>query len=250
MKIFYHDQFAARYASDPAADHGRLEPSLKLLSEKYAFVEPRPAMKEEVLLVHTDRHYRDIAGDELLLETALLAAGATIEASDTAMAGEYAFALCRPPGHHASPDSSWGFCYFNNLAVAVKRLLNSGEINSALIVDFDLHYGDGTANIFQAEPAVSFWHGGENSRAGYLKELEADLHAYKADLVAVSAGFDRGIDDWGSMLTAEDYREIGRILSAFAAMECQGRLFAALEGGYNANAVAKNLDAFLDGLHI
>jgi len=84
----------------------------------------------------------------------------------------YAYALCRPPGHHASADSCWGFCYFNNIA----------------------------------------------------------------------------IDDWGGMLTANDFYGIGNLLANFAREKCGNRLFAALEGGYNARALAKNIDSFLQGL--
>ena len=85
---------------------------------------------------------------------AILAAGATIEAAQSALNKEAAFALCRPPGHHASPDSCWGFCYFNNVAIAVRKLLAEGKVKRVLIVDFDLHYGDGTANTFVGESDV------------------------------------------------------------------------------------------------
>jgi acetoin utilization deacetylase AcuC-like enzyme len=250
MKIFFHGDFLAHYAFDPAAEPGRLEPALKMLEGKYPIIEPRPATQEEILRVHTERHWQSIAraGDDLLLHTALLAAGATLEAAETALGGEHAFALCRPPGHHASADSCWGFCYFNNIAVAVKHLLSSGQINSALIVDFDLHYGDGTAGIFRGEEAVTFWHSQDSNRQRYLETLKKDLQDFKADIVAVSAGFDRGINDWGGILTGADYQAIGALLGNFARDKCEGRLFAALEGGYNAKALAENIEAFLEGL--
>ncbi len=248
MKIFFHDDFLEHYAFDPAAEPGRLDPALPSLQDRYSFYEPRPAVKEEILRVHTEGHYRSIEQDSLLQHTALLAAGSAIEAAETASKGEYAFALCRPPGHHASADSCWGFCYYNNVAVAVRHLLHQGRINSALIVDFDLHFGDGTANIFQHESAVTFWHSRERSNRRYLSILKEDLQGFEADLVAVSAGFDRGLDDWGGMLTAYDYRSIGRLLSEFAGEKCSSRLFAVLEGGYNPQALAKNIEAFLSGL--
>lgn len=249
-KIIYHEDFAAHYAIDPAAEPGRLEPALDLLKSKYSFKIPGPAEKEQILLVHSERHYQSIAADRLLLHTALLSAGAAIEAAKTAMSGEYAFALCRPPGHHASPDSCWGFCYFNNIAIAVKEALRGEKANSALIVDFDLHYGDGTANTFEGVQSVSFWHSQETNRQRYLEQLRSDLENLDADIVAVSAGFDRGIDDWGGILTAEDYKEIGMLLASFASQKCKNRLFAVLEGGYNHQALAKNIDAFLAGLKI
>jgi len=161
---------------------------------------------------------------------------------------EHAFALCRPPGHHASSDSCWGFCYFNNIAVAVSSLLDRGLISSALIVDFDLHFGDGTANIFRRNEAVTFWHCRESSSMLFLDALENDLALYEADIVAVSAGFDRGVDDWGGMLSRKDYRRIGSLLAGFARQKCGGRLFATLEGGYNPQALARNIEAFLQGL--
>ena len=248
MKIFYHDQFSNHYAHDPAAEPGRLDPALATLKAKYPVFEPQPAAKEEVLLAHSEQHFERIAADQLLCNTALLAAGSALTAAETAMKGEHAFALCRPPGHHASYGSCWGFCYFNNVAIAVRSLLQLGEISSAIIVDFDLHYGDGTANIFKGEPAVSFWHSQESSPKAYIEILDRALEDVRTDLVAVSAGFDRGVDDWGGMLTAADYKRIGSLLGRYADKNCEGRLFAVLEGGYNARALAKNIAAFLEGL--
>jgi len=248
MKIYFHRDFLEHYAHDPAAEPGRLEPALAVIERLYPIHEPRSATEEEILRVHTARHWRNISEDNLLYNTALLSAGASLEAADTAAYGKHAFALCRPPGHHASADSCWGFCYFNNIAIAVSHLLDHRKINSALIVDFDLHFGDGTANIFRGNEAVTFWHSRESSRLHYLENLKRDLREVKTDLVAVSAGFDRGINDWGGMLTVEDYRTIGSLLGNFSRERCEGRLFAVLEGGYNAAALAKNIEAFLQGL--
>lgn len=248
MKIIFHPDFLRHYAFDPAAEQGRLDPALSLLGDKYPFSEPRPAKKEEILRVHTERHWLSIADDKLLYHTASLAAGASLEAAEESMEGAHAFALCRPPGHHASADSCWGFCYFNNIAIAVKHLLDQGQIGSALIVDFDLHFGDGTANIFQGEKAVTFWHCREGSSRRYLDMLEKDLHDFDADLLAVSAGFDRGVDDWGGMLTANDYYKIGSLLANFAREKCGNRIFSVLEGGYKPHALAKNIDSYLQGL--
>ena len=248
MKIFFHQDFLNHYAFDPAAEPGRLEPALALIEGQYPIIEPRAASEEEILRVHTARHRQSIAEDNLLYHTALLSAGASLEAAETAAAGEQAFALCRPPGHHASSDSCWGFCYFNNIAVAVSHLLDQKIIDSALIVDFDLHFGDGTANIFQGNEAVTFWHSSESSRLRYLETIKSDLLDFEPDIVAVSAGFDRGINDWGRMLTVEDYKTIGSLLGSFSREKCRGRLFAVLEGGYNPEALAVNIEAFLHGL--
>ncbi len=248
MKVYYHPDFKEHYALDPAAETGRLDPALSALKENYPIVEPRAATREEITRVHTESHYRSIERDALLCHTALLAAGSAIEAAECACRGEFAFALCRPPGHHASADSCWGFCYFNNVAVAVRHLLHYGQIGSALIVDFDLHFGDGTANIFSRDSAVTFRHYGESAGRRYLQIMAEDLTGLDADLLAVSAGFDRGVDDWGGMLTVSDYEEIGSLLGGFAREKCDGRLFAVLEGGYNHRALAKNISAFLLGL--
>jgi len=67
-------------------------------------------------------------------------------AAELAIEGKPSFGLIRPPGHHASPDSCWGFCYFNNIAIAIRRLIDEGRVKKALIIDFDLHFGDGTFN--------------------------------------------------------------------------------------------------------
>jgi acetoin utilization deacetylase AcuC-like enzyme len=87
-------------------------------------------------------------------DVAILAAGGAMLTAATALAGEPAFGLLRPPGHHASPDSHWGFCFFNNMAVAVERLRRQGLIGSALILDIDLHFGDGTDRFFANIPEV------------------------------------------------------------------------------------------------
>ncbi len=248
MKVYFHPDFLKHYAFDPAAEPGRLVPSLAKLKQKYSLLEPRSATTEEILRVHTERHLQNIARDELLYHTALLSAGAALDAAETAVSGEYAFALCRPPGHHASIDSCWGFCYFNNIAVAVSSLLATEKISSALIVDFDLHYGDGTDDIFRGNDRVNFWHCRTSHPGRFVETLEQDLSSYRPELVAVSAGFDRGVNDWGGMLSEEDYEKIGSLLGNFAQKHCNGRLFAVLEGGYNPQALAVNIEAFLRGL--
>ncbi|PKM83848.1 MAG: acetylpolyamine aminohydrolase [Firmicutes bacterium HGW-Firmicutes-13] len=179
---------------------------------------------------------------------ALLAAGATLKAAEIAMTGEFAFALCRPPGHHASPGSCWGFCYFNNAAIAVQKLLFEEKINSALIIDFDLHFGDGTSNIFYGNPKVNYRHVQGGNRISFIEDLEKYLDNASADIVAVSAGFDRHQMDWGHMLSTEDYHTMGNLLGSFARKNCEGRLFAALEGGYNPISLGDAVSGFLDGL--
>lgn len=234
---------------DPAAAYGRLDPALALARKRYPILTPSPCTEEDLLLVHSSSHISYISRDDSVYPVALLAAGAAIEASRLAMGGEAAFALCRPPGHHASPDSCWGFCYFNNVAVAVKRLLAGGDVKKVLIVDYDLHYGDGTANTFAADPAVTYLHPEGPTREALLSHLKGFIQDEEADIVAVSAGFDRHINDWGGLLTTEDYGEMGRILGGFARERCNGRIFAALEGGYNARSLGEAFGAFCDGVN-
>ncbi|MEW5919923.1 MAG: histone deacetylase family protein [Bacillota bacterium] len=248
MKVIFHETFLECYTSDPAAVYGRLDSALALAKERYSLVAPSPCTEEQLLRVHTPTHIAHVRAEDSVYPVALLAAGAAIEASRLAMAGEPAFALCRPPGHHASPGSCWGFCYFNNVAVAVQDLLVREVVQKVLIVDYDLHYGDGTANTFASVSAVTYLHPEGPNRQAFLGHLQGFIQDERADLVAVSAGFDRHIKDWGGLLTTEDYGEIGRILGDFARERCGGRIFAALEGGYNAFSLGEAFAAFCRGV--
>ena len=247
--VYFHEDFLEHYSAEPAAAPGRLEPSLNALRERYPVVQPSKASEEDVLRVHTGRHLNRIARQgDLLYHTALVSLGSVKDASRTALEGEIAFALCRPPGHHAGRDYNWGFCYFNNVAAAVAEWLELDEAEKALIVDFDLHFGDGTEDIFKDNPRVTYWHGDTIDGASFTDELQAFLSQQDADILAVSAGFDRHVDDWGGMLTTEDYGIIGRLLGDYALRKCRGRVFAALEGGYNRVAQADGVMSFLEGL--
>ncbi len=249
MKILYSPDFLKVYTRDPAASAGRLEPTVAKLENIYEFVRPEPAREDDILLVHSKKHLEGVKRDQLLYGTAMLAAGATIAGAEIAAAGEPAFALCRPPGHHASPDSCWGFCYFNNIAVAVEKFLVQQPDSKVLVVDFDLHYGDGTENALAANPAVTFFDVPGNKSSSFIEYLRDFLQKdTKSDLIAVSAGFDRHVEDWGGMLTTEDYRIIGELLGEHARTHCSNRIFAALEGGYNSRSLAESIHAFLEGL--
>ncbi len=243
----FHELFRETYTSDPAASPGRLDHALNLLQGKYPFVTPFPCSEEDVLRVHTPGHLEHVRMDSPVYRMALLAAGAAIKSSALALAGRASFALCRPPGHHASPSSCWGFCYFNNVAIALEKLLYEKSVKKALIIDFDLHFGDGTSNIFTGNPAVSFWHVKGANSSSFVSNLDSYLQKAEADIVAVSAGFDRHVNDWGGMLHTKDYGSMGELLGAFAKEKCRGRLFAVLEGGYNARSLGDSVLAFCDG---
>ncbi len=240
MKIVFHPEFYKVYTSDPAAEAGRMEAIVQELKD-YEFVQPEKATKEDVLLVHTKAHYEFVKSDEEVFEVAMLAVGGAILASKIAFV-EPAFALIRPPGHHASPDSSWGFCYFNNVAIAVRKTLLEGKARRAVIVDFDLHFGDGTANTFRDDEMVKYHH----MSGGNIEGVEDFLKKSDFDLVAVSAGFDKHKEDWGGILETEDYKELGKII-AEVCEERNAKRFAVLEGGYNHRVLGKNVREFIKG---
>jgi acetoin utilization deacetylase AcuC-like enzyme len=160
---------------------------------------------------------------------------------------EPSFAVIRPPGHHASSESSWGFCYFNNMAVALEHLRQKGFIKTAYVLDFDLHYGDGTVNILEEKGYVAIHNPGPDDRKPYLSEIERHLARAKADIIGVSAGFDNHMLDWGGLLTTEDYHTIGAMVINTSKRLGVGA-FGILEGGYNHNVLGQNVAAFLKGL--
>ena len=249
MKIVYHERYCEVYASDPAAQLGRMESIYKELHGHFDFALPEPASEEEVLLVHGQTHVENVKTRPLTYKIALLAVGGAIKASEIATEGEPAFGLIRPPGHHASRYSSWGFCYFNNVAVSIEKLRREGKIRRALIVDIDLHFGDGTANIFSVVSDIAYFHVEGWNREQYLNNLSRRLATEESfDIVAVSAGFDRHEQDWGGLLKTDDYHTIGKMIREFAEKTCNGKRYALLEGGYNHHVLGRNVRSLLDGL--
>jgi acetoin utilization deacetylase AcuC-like enzyme len=242
MKIVYSKKFEERYHTNPVENPDRTRlPALELAGRE--FVEPLPATLEDVSKVHSKEHI-EMVRRKGMLKPALLAAGGASLAAELAHAGEPAFALIRPPGHHASATHAWGMCYFNNMAVAIKRIEDriEGRTGKVLIIDIDLHFGDGTVSIFRWDEKVRTVNVGaidvgfdylKLDRTGYLDQVENALEMYEFDLVAVSAGFDTYIEDWGGLLAVEDYQEIGRIVREGAEKKSAGRRFAILEGGYH-----------------
>jgi acetoin utilization deacetylase AcuC-like enzyme len=222
------------------------------------------------------------------LQVALAAAGACAASVDAVLRGDDRTALClvRPPGHHATPQRSMGFCFFNNIALAARRALDKHGLSRLLIVDWDVHHGNGTQDVFYADPAVYFLsihrygHGfypgtgaaGETgtgrglgstrnvairygtSRADYRRQfaaaLETAAEAIRPELILVSAGFDAHRDDpIGSLdLETEDFAELTRLVVQVADTHAQGRLVSCLEGGYNVVALAESVRAHLETL--
>jgi len=248
MKVVYHPRYQEVYASDPAAKSGRMESILKEVSLYYELVTPEAASLDDIKLAHTNWHITDIQRMRETYEVALLAAGGAIKAAELAVGGEPAFGLIRPPGHHASQSQCWGFCFFNNVAVSIARLRKEGKINTAVILDIDLHFGDGTENIFGSVPEVVYCHPEGRERQEFVDGVARFLEKQKADIIAVSAGFDRGVEDWGGLLSTEDYQTIGKLVKEFSERVCQGRRYGVLEGGYNHDVLGKNVKALLDGM--
>ncbi len=248
MKLVYHPRYQEVYTHDPAARAGRMESIYNAVSPHFKVVPAEPATSDDIRLVHAEGHLRDIQGNTLTYELALLAAGGAIKAAELAVEGEPAFGLIRPPGHHASRDHCWGFFFFNNVAVSIARLRKETRIRTALILDIDLHFGDGTDNIFGNVPDVVYYHPEGKDRQEFVDNISRFLTREKADIIAVSAGFDRHEEDWGGLLAAGDYRTIGNLVKEWAESVCQGRRYGVLEGGYNYNVLGMNVKALLDGM--
>ena len=254
MQIVFHKKYHnSNYALDPAASPGRLEGIMDVINsnEIYDIITPDPAKDVDITKAHTERHMSQIKKDPLLYELAALAAGGSILAAEEGYNKNPTFAVIRPPGHHASADSYWGFCYFNNMSIALLRLFSDKKIQSAFILDFDLHFGDGNVNILTDREdnfTVKILNPNSSNRVNYLKEVKNCMEKLKdIDIFAASAGFDQGIDDWGNLLNPKDYYELGMLMKKYSEKLCKGRRFALLEGGYNHDVLPGNVDSFCQG---
>ena len=219
---------------------------------------------------------------------ALAAAGACTAAADAVLRGQDTTALClvRPPGHHATPDRSMGFCLFNSVALAARHARDAHGLSRVLIVDWDVHHGNGTQDIFYDAPEVfvfsihRYGHGfypgtgakdetGAGRGLGYTfnepvrygtsaaeyhgrfrAALEKAAAKIRPELILLSAGFDAHADDpIGSLgLAAEDFAALTRQVRDVARVHCGGRLVSCLEGGYNLSALAESVQAHLEQL--
>ncbi len=245
MKVIFHEDFYRTYTADPAADKGRMEAVVEVVGPQVEFVTASPAPLEDIAAVHTRDHI-DHVRSHGLHEIASLAAGGAIQAATIGL-NEPCFGLIRPPGHHASAGSSWGFCYYNNMAVALMHLKNKGMIDTAFILDFDLHFGDGTVNILGGKDYVTIYNPEEPDRFSYMNRVLEELDRCTADVIGISAGFDNHLQDWGGTLATGDYQEMGRAVRK-ACAKGSGGCFAILEGGYNHRVLGHNVLALIQGL--
>ncbi len=245
MKVVFHPDYYNIYTHDPASASGRLEAIMEVIESYAEIVIPEPATEAEIAAIHTGPHIETVRQIGLY-GIASLAAGGAILAAKIGLT-EPCFALIRPPGHHASAGSAWGFCYFNNMSIAIEAMRRAGKIKTAFILDIDLHYGDGTVNTLGKRDGVTICNLEDHDRKSYMKTVEHALSSCRADLIGVSAGFDNHLEDWGGLLYTEDYKAIGQAVRQ-AAERNVGGCFGILEGGYNHQVLGQNVKAFIEGL--
>jgi len=304
--LVYHPLYLEHITGAHPESPGRLVSIMHGLEENGLLdevmrVEPRCASDEDILRVHSAEHLarvRTAAAEGVTMldadtvvsakscEAAVLAAGGLLEALDWIVEGKIDNALClvRPPGHHATPDRAMGFCLFNNAAVAAAYLKDVHGVDRVLIVDWDLHHGNGTQDIFYADPRVLYFSAhqsphypgtgsvtetgageglgftvnvpvqggmGEEEYLQTVREaLQDTAYAFSPNFVIISAGFDSHRDDpLGDLnMTEEGYASLTRFVLDIAADCCDGMLLSTLEGGYNLPALSRSVGAHLKEL--
>ncbi|MFO0699344.1 MAG: histone deacetylase [Nitrospira sp.] len=220
------------------------------------------------------------------LQAAYLAAGGALTAVDAIMANQvdHVFCAVRPPGHHAEAGRAMGFCLFNNVAIAARYVQKKYGLTRVLIVDWDVHHGNGTQHSFEEDPSVLFFsthqyphypgtgrgtergkgtgegftinvpmeagEGDEAYHAIFLKALVPAADEFKPEFVIISAGFDAHKDDpLASMgLTEAGYTDLTHLVAGIAKRHAKGRILSSLEGGYNLTALAYSVDAHIKAL--
>ncbi|VVB70997.1 Histone deacetylase domain protein [uncultured archaeon] len=291
--IVYHPIYLQHETDGHPEKKERLVAILDMIKSealKVEYITPEPVTRDQIAAIHGERYIDQVraisehGGGYLDIDTilsrgsydaSLMAAGGAIAAVDATMNGfDHAFALVRPPGHHAMPNRGMGFCIFNNVAIAAKHALGRG-LERVLIVDWDVHHGNGTNAIFYSERSVLYFSvhqyphypgtgkatdvgedGAEGTKVnvplptgtgdeGYLMAFREILRPialeYKPQAIIISAGQDPHKDDplGGMRVTAAGFGAMAGAVKEVADICCQGKLAAVLEGGYNLQAQAE-----------
>ncbi len=215
-------------------------------------------------------------------KAALRAAGGAIRAVDAVMSGEVNNAFCavRPPGHHAERNRAMGFCLFNNAAIAALHARKQHGAERLAVIDFDVHHGNGTQDIFWDDPDLFYGSthqmplfpgtgavsetgagnivntplpggaDGTKIKEAFIDRLLPALFDFSPDLLVISAGFDAHVDDplAGLRLTTDDFRWLTQRLADYADSHCEGRIISTLEGGYDLQALGSSVAAHVDVL--
>ncbi|MBF8304725.1 MAG: putative deacetylase, partial [Dehalococcoidia bacterium] len=232
---------------------------------------PRQATVEEIKLAHSAEHISRVDNMAKLgggwldadtvmsprsYEVALYAAGGVLVAVDEVLKREVnsAFALVRPPGHHATYWQAMGFCLFNNIVIAAKYALTRHNLDRILIVDYDVHHGNGTQDAFFTVKIINVplppGCGDDEFERVFHEVLAPAARRFEPELILVSAGYDAHWKDaLASMrLTTTGFGRLTRILKRLADELCQGKIVFTLEGGYDLQALATSVRATLDVL--
>ena len=271
------------------------------LLDRLLLIRPEPCTEDHLAAVHTRDHIETIraacasAPAQLDPDTAvssgswnaaLLSAGGAIAACDAVFSGEAvsAFVCTRPPGHHAETSRAMGFCLFNNVAVAARHAQKKHGIERVAIVDWDVHHGNGTQHMFEADGSILYFSthqypyypgtGGPKERgrgegegltinvpmeAGsgdieyarvFRETLRPALDRFRPEMILISAGFDAHRDDplAGMAITESGYGELTRLLIDAAREHCAGRIVSLLEGGYDLRALGASVESHLKAL--
>lgn len=246
----------------------------------YAFIEAKSCQEKDILRVHSRKLVKQIKEGALqcpdtpnlegIFEYAKLSCGAAIQALEFALDNEKTFSLMRPPGHHADRDTAMGFCYFNNIAVAVTKVLD--KVERIAILDIDCHHGNGTQDIFLGEERVlylslhqsplypgtglkslsnclNFPLPAATSEKVYLNALRVAIEEIKRfgpEIIGVSCGFDTYKDDPLTNLNLEkdSYFKIAELISSL-----NKPFFSVLEGGYKIPELGECVEQYLKGCH-
>jgi acetoin utilization deacetylase AcuC-like enzyme len=243
IPTYYSEKFMADYPTVDCENPERAWEIHRKIEGLAEFIEPEPCTPSDLALCHSKGLIESVERHKDIYDTAITAAGGAIAAARCALT-QPAFGFIRPPGHHAGYNFNGGFCFFNNIAIALKRLLTDGSIRNGLIVDIDLHYGNGTYDIVKEDERIRFRNLDSRMREEFFRDIEDALRdASEFDIVGCSAGFDTYVHDWGGLLLTEDFNRIAKMC-----VSANPRFFAVLEGGYYLPDLGRNVHAFLTGI--